>query len=374
MTVIKVGMWERFIVLAGALSLSLLLTPAASANGQSSTFCGRVYTVLAGDTLSQLASRAFGDTTAFMRFYNDSRNAASLGTNPNRISIGATLYLPPCPGQGSVLAPAATNDTGHSQGHDPFNPNIDVVTATDFAPFTDEDMEFGGMLTAVVREAFDRSPADRKASIVFINDWGAHLNTLLPDQKYDFAFPWYRPDCSDPSALSAAMRPRCDLIWSSPLFSVIIGFYTLSTASNIPRDFADLRGKSLCRPAGYFTFDLEKNGLIPGQTIKLVRPNAVADCFELLEEGEVDFVTINRFTAEKAIASAGLDGLVIPIDTIVTSQDLHLVSHKSNRAAVRLTNQFNEGLAALENSGRLSSIIRYFMTIHQNDVNALRNQ
>lgn len=346
---------------------------ASTATAQENGFCGRTYTIALGDTLSRLANRAFGSTRAFMRFYDDSRNADSLGTNPNRISVGAALYLPACPGEDLTLTPVTTEpDT--TAPVDPFAGTIDIVTGTDFAPFTSEDMEFGGMLTAVVQEAFNSSNSSQEAEIVFINDWGSHLENLLPDQKYDFTFPWYRPDCRDPSALSAAMRPRCDLVWSEPLFSVIIGFYALSTASNIPQDFSDLQGKRLCRPAGYFTFDLEENGLVPGRTITLSQPSGVADCFEMLEAGEVDFVTINRFTAEKAIASTGLDGLVVPIDTIVTSQDLHLVGHKTNPDAVRLTEQFNQGLAALEQSGRLSSITRYFMAKHQEEVAALRTQ
>lgn len=340
---------------------------------QEDGFCGRTYSIAPGDTLSRLAERAFGSTRDFMRFFDDGRNTESLGTNPNRITVGASLYLPPCPGEDITLTPdpdAPSTDAAR----DPFAGTIDIVTATDFAPFTDENMEFGGMLTAVVQEAFDRSDSDRAAKIVFVNDWGSHLSTLLPDQKYTFTFPWYRPDCSDPNALSEAMRPRCSLVWSDPLFSVIIGFYTLSTAPDTPQDFDDLKGKHLCRPDGYFTFDLEDNGLIPNETIKLSQPPGVADCFEMLEDGDVDFVTINRFTAEKAIAATGLDGLIIPIDTIVTSQDLHLVGHKSNPAAVRLTERFNAGLAELEQSGRLSSITRYFMNQHQEEVEALRSQ
>lgn len=366
----NINLRARAFFLGGAAILFASALAPNSAAAQDQGFCGRTYTISSGDTLSRLANQAFGSTRAFMRFYDDSRNASSLGTNPNRISVGASLYLPPCPGEDVSLTPAV--DSSDKQAQDPFAGTIDVVTGTDFAPFTGEDMEFGGMLTAVVQEAFGTSNSERSAEIVFINDWGSHLETLLPDQKYDFAFPWYRPDCSDPGALSEAMRPRCDLVWSDPLFSVIIGFYALSTATNIPQNFSDMQEKRLCRPAGYFTFDLEENGLVPGETITLMQPSGVADCFEMLEEGAVDFVTINRFTAEKAIASGGLDGLVVPIDTIVTSQDLHLVGHKTNPSAVRLTELFNDGLSSLEQSGRLSSITRYFMVQHQEEVEALR--
>jgi polar amino acid transport system substrate-binding protein len=170
------------------------------------------------------------------------------------------------------------------------------------------------------------------------------------------------------------MRKRCELVWSDPLFSVIIGYYALATQQNIPDDFSGFKDRTLCRPDGYFTFDLENEGLIPGETITLRQPGSVKDCFEMLEKGEVDFVTINRFTAEKAIAGAGLDGLVLPISSVVSSQDLHLVGHQHNPDAVRLMRGFNEGLRALKEEGRSQRITRFFMQVHQEQIDAIRAQ
>lgn len=358
------------------LAIPILListTFSSTALAQNESFCGKTYTIQSGDTLSLLANKAFDNTNDFLRFYEDSRNRKSLGTNPNRIKVGALLYLPPC-SDGKTIELGESENTATVLTSDPFAGTIDIVTGTDFAPFTDEGLQSGGMLTAMVQEAFAQSDLDQEAKIVFINDWGSHLDTLLPDQKYEFAFPWYRPDCSDPNALSPKMRQRCDLVWSDPLFSVIIGFYSLATASNLPADFIELQGKHLCRPSGYFTFDLEENGLVPGTNIKLSQPGSVADCFELLEDGLVDFVTINRFTAEKAIATAGLDGLIVPISSIVTTQNLHLVGHQSSASAVRLISSFNAGLRRLSDSGRLSRITNFFMNEHQKAVEQLRTQ
>ena len=394
----KIGYWRQLLVEVKDISMkftinaSIIATsavvgtaaPLVAQDGPEPGFCGELYVIQTGDTLSQLSERAFGDFNDFLRFYDDDRNRESLGANPNRISVGTTLYLPPCPGAPVTLAAAAPTATqadappaaARSQSAPTAIPAIagmiDVVTASDFAPFTDEGLTNGGMLTTLVAEAFDTAPLQQDAEIVFINDWGSQLETLLPDLKYDFSFPWYRPDCSDPSALSDSMRIRCDLVWSDPLFSVIIGFYALATLQDEPASFAALQGKRLCRPAGYFTFDLEEQGLIPGETIELSQPVGVSDCFELLENGDVDFVTINRFTAEKAIAQADLDGLIKPIQTVVTTQDLHLVGHQYNPDAVRLIEGFNTGLRQLREQGRATDITRYFMQRHQEELVALR--
>ena len=334
------------------------------------TLCG-TYSIRRGDTLSALAQRVYGDRAAFVRFYDDPRNGQSLGNNPNRISVGRTLYLPPCDEEGGSEPLAALDPQASG---DPFNLPIELVTGTDFAPFTSEDLPDGGMITRVVREAFSLSDLENEVRIDFINDWGSHLETLLPQVKYTYAFPWYRPDCDDPARLSPTMRVRCDLVWSEPLFSVVIGFYAPATLQDPPQDFAQMQGKRLCRPTGYFTFDLEENGLVPGETIELLQPTSVVDCFEALERGRVDFVTINRFTAEKAIAEAGLTDLVAPIETLVSTQDLHLVAHRRNGDAVRFMAAFNEGLKRLKESGRFSRISSVYFRLHDEEIAKLAEE
>ena len=333
-----------------------------NAQAQNSELCDS-YSIAQGDTLSAIAQRVYGDRTAFVRFYDDPRNVQSLGNNPNLISVGSTLYLPPCEQSNEPLEALEVNAPT-----DRFDLPIEIVTGTDFAPFTSEDLPDGGMLTRVVEEAFALSDLDNEVRVDFINDWGSHLDTLLPSVKYTYGFPWYRPDCSDPERLSEGMRQRCDLVWSDPLFAVVIGFYAPATLQNPPETFAEMEGSRLCRPEGYFTFDLEEQGLIPGETIELSQPVSVRDCFEALERGEVDFVTINRFTAEKAIAEAGLTGLVAPIETLVSTQDLYLVAHERNSDAVRLMNGFNEGLRRLKEGGRFARISSVYFRIHDEEI------
>ena len=340
----------------------------APAQAQTAELCD-VYSIRRGDTLSAIAERVYGSRQAFVRFFDDPRNVQSLGDNPNRISIGDQLYLPPCESSDEPLEPLQVQrpvGTG-------LNLPIEIVTGTDFAPFTSEDLPDGGMVTRLVREAFELSDIKNEVNIDFINDWGSHLTILLPKVKYGFGFPWYQPDCDNRDRLSPTMQVRCDLIWSEPIFSVLVAFYAPATITDVPQDFADLEGKRLCRPTGYFTFDLEQRGLVPGENVTLRQPPTVSDCFEALERGDVDFVTINRFTAEKAIAQAGLTGLVAPIDTIVSTQDLHLVAHERNAEALRQMSAFNEGLKRLKESGRFARISSAYFQLHDEEVERLAN-
>lgn len=352
-------------LLAAAAAFAALALGAAPALAQE-RWCDS-YLIQRGDTLSQLALQVYGEFGDFMRFYDDPRNADSLGTNPNRIAIGDVLYLPPCVIEGTPL-------TAIDRDIDLDARPIDVVTASDFAPFTHEELPERGMLTRVVAGAFALSGLTNEVRIDFVNDWGSHLETLLPRGKYTFGFPWYRPDCENRERLSEAMQRRCDLLWSEPVFSVVIGFYAPSTLENPPADFAALQGSTICRPAGYFTFDLEQEGLTDGETIKLVQPPSVIDCFEALDAGSVDFVSINRFTADRAIAEAGLRGFVEPIATVVSTQDLHLVAHPFDGDAARWLEAFNAGLRELKRDGRYARISNRFLEAHQREIEEIASR
>jgi polar amino acid transport system substrate-binding protein len=353
-------------VFATTLAASALLLAGAQKGRAQTNLCDS-YTIQSGDTLSALSRQVFGEVGDFVRFYDDPRNVDSLGSNPNQINVGDILYLPPCEVSGEPLSRPIREV-------DDFERSIDIVTASDFAPFTDENLPDGGMLTRIVEDAFESSDLPNPVEIDFVNDWGSHLDTLLPKGKYSFGFPWYRPDCDNADELSEEMAARCDLIWSEPVFSVVIGFYAPKNNGTSPTDFADLQGTRICRPTGYFTFDLEQEGLVPGETIDLSQPPGVIDCFEALEDGEVDYVSINRFTAEKAIAEAGLTGLVAPINTIVSTQDLHLVAHPFDGDAPRWLDAFNAGLRDMKQSGRYAQISRRYLELHEEEIDRISAQ
>lgn len=354
--------------------LALMSLGTGSSAAQSSNWCGKAYDIRRGDTLSELSASVYGRADAFLRFYEDPRNEQALGGNPNRIAVGTRIHLPPCDGAaagGAGELSAQVQKRPPSGAASAFVP-IEIVTGTDYAPFTDEKLPDGGMLVKVVEAAFGLSSLSNPVSIDFINDWGSHLDTLLPKGKYAFGFPWFQPDCANIAVLSEAMRARCDLTWSDPLFTVPIGFYYDADHNAEPAlDFTAMRGTRVCRPEGYFTFDLEQRGLT-ADVIGLTQPAAVDDCFRMLAEGEVDYVSINRFLAEKAIARTGLSGRVKPLQTIVTTQKLHLVAHRyDTRAGYDWMPAFNEGLRRLKASGDFTRITRVYLQLHDQDVRAL---
>ena len=113
------------------------------------------------------------------------------------------------------------------------------------------------------------------------------------------------------------------------------------------REDADIIGKTLCRPKGYYTHDLDKderNWLADGK-ITLEQPVSVADCFEMLLAGQVDAVALNEFTGRKAMKDLALQNSVDIVQSRPLSiEGLHVVVHKSHPDAEALLSTINSGL------------------------------
>jgi polar amino acid transport system substrate-binding protein len=154
------------------------------------------------------------------------------------------------------------------------------------------------------------------------------------------------------------MRRRCaGFAFSDPLFEVAIGYYVragdpLAGATAYDRLF----GRTLCRPAGYFTFDLDQQGLGEPNLTRIIAPEA-ADCFTWLMRGEVDVVTLNKSLAEAGIAGLGLDRRVVEVAALASAQTLHVVAPKGDPEGLAYLDLVNTGLADLQASGRWFEVV-----------------
>ena len=128
---------------------------------------------------------------------------------------------------------------------------------------------------------------------------------------------------------------------------------------------ADIEGKTLCRPEGYFTHDLDKNGRnwVKDGKITLKQPDSVADCFEMLTADEVDAVALNEFTGRTAIKEMGLQQTVAPVQTRPLSiEGLHVLVHKNHPNAQNVMAAINQGLAAIKENGTYQQVINRHMS------------
>lgn len=344
-----------------------------AANAVSADTCGGVYTVQRGDSLSQIADRLYQDAGKWTAIHTS--NISEIGSNPNAIRVGQKLQMT-CisglpkglPGGAAVTAAAQAPEPDTSVTRTapdllgtPELPKVRLVTGDDFAPFTDRGLENGGLLAEVVTAAMDAAVGPEGHDTFWVNDWGSHLDQMLPAGLMEMAYPWAKPNCeSNPN------EGRCATFhYSQPMFEYLV---LLFVNQDNPIPFAkdsDVEGRTLCRPADYTTHMLNENGRnwLAEDKIKLERPRDPAECFTMLVNGDVDGVVLNEFTARDAIFALGLENRVEAVQSRpVSITGLHVMVHKENPLAEQLVSTINNGLAAIKQQGAYQEIVARHMS------------
>lgn len=342
---------------AAAIVAGLFAVSGSPAQAQS---CGSDYTVVSGDTLSKISYRAYDSGQKWSLIYYS--NQTVIGQDPSSIYPGQ-VYRIPCP-DSATISPVSANPTEQpSRTAVTRAGGITLVTADDYRPFTDRALPQGGMITDIVRTALgkDVGEDDAKAiNISWVNDWSAHLNPLLSRHAFDMGFPWFRPNCERYGDLDEPARFRCDTFhFSEPVFEILVLFFAKKDSGFQFTSDEQIVGKRLCRPAGYFTFDLDKDGRnwVKDEKVTLLRPQSVDECYKMLERGEVDAVALNEFTGRAAVANLGMSDKVVAIEKPVSVLNLHVVIAKTHPRAEALLQRVNGALKDIKGTGKYGEII-----------------
>jgi len=134
--------------LLSALAIASVLTAGGLTNSSpaaaQSIKCGKAYKIVRGDSLSEIAQRAYRGSASFQLLY--SVNSGTIGPNPSLIQEGAILKIPCL----DKVAPSTASTTAIRQVSTtealppPAPRQIRFVVGTDWAPFTNEDQAQGG--------------------------------------------------------------------------------------------------------------------------------------------------------------------------------------------------------------------------------------
>jgi len=320
-----------------------------------------VYSVKAGDSLATIARSAYG-TFDYQQIFNANRN---LITNPNQLEVGTVLQLP-CKDGGlpdsasarEIIANQEAEQASRPKVSNSFEPPIKIVSGNGWAPFVGEEFDGGGMLVRLATTALNRGGNAREYNVNFVDDWAAHTDTLLPIGAFDVSIAWYMPDCSKIDLLSDGMKRRCsELDGSLPIYESVVGFFTKpGNQYEGVRDYSDFAGARVCRPEGWYTFDLEEQGLID-PVVNMVAPKSVNECFEMMQEGEVDVVPLEVESVAGAARDLGIEGEVVQNPYLTNLLQMSFVTHKTNpRGRVYLA-MLNRGLTEMRESGEWYAII-----------------
>lgn len=350
--------YKKMAVLAVAIGLSNSAVQAET--------CGGSYTIQSGDSLSKIASDLYQNKDKWSVIYNS--NIDTIGANPGMIRVGTSLHMTCIDGLPTGLS-GGTDVSAKPEaapivtiaGTAATRKKITFLYADDYKPFMDRSLPNGGLLTEVVQQAMEAADPEEGFSLIWVNDNDAHLEPLISNALLDFGVGWFKPDCeANPDAY------RCkNFDFTDSTFEVLILLFTNKANPITFNNDSDIVGKTLCRPSGYFTHDLDKNGrnwMLEGK-ITLKTPDTVKGCFDLLAEGKVDAVAINEFTGREALKDLGLKDHVIAIDTRPLSiEGQHLLIHKSHPRGQELLAEFNKGLKMIKETGEYQRIIDEHMT------------
>jgi polar amino acid transport system substrate-binding protein len=295
---------------------------------------GTQYVVQEGDSLSKLAERFYGSPEAWITIYQANRNR--IKDDGNLVKVGATLTIPELVSE-DIADQVASDEKAPEEA-----PEIHLVTGDNYAPFTGKDLPQQGMFTEIVDVIFKRIGYDPKIRFM---DWQNGFDMTYQRGVFAATFPYLKNE----------ERER-QFYYSEPIFETMIFAYHDNQSPHRYSHEEDLKGRSVCRPQGYYTHDLDR--LLEADIIDLIRPDDIDDCFDMLVAGEVDFVSVNEMTGNQQVVEQDLQGRVEPSDKIMSIEGLHVIFPKSTSNGRVLQYQFNQELDKMRASGELNSIIQ----------------
>jgi polar amino acid transport system substrate-binding protein len=336
--------------------------------------CGNAYVVKDGESLADIAARVYGASQQWtLIFY---ANQDRLGAKTSILTPGLSLWIPclgsqpqtaktEIPPPPSPSAPqAAASSPADSIKLSPFVRHIDLLTADGYPPFTGRSLSNGGMMAHLVSACMDlikEQSADRfDYTMVWINDWAAHLNPLLITRTFDAGFPWVKPDCTKLADLSQDARYRCQkFLFSDPLYEIFIVLFVRKDSAITFASDDEIAGKTLCLPAGSSTYELDKGGRnwVKDNKVLLLRPQTIEECFRLLDPGTVHAVVTSDLTGKVVIDALGWGDRVKQLQRPLAIGTLHLIVPKNHPQAATVLYYLNSSLAKLRESGEYDKIV-----------------
>ncbi len=344
-------------VLAGLLSLASLAGTAAAADT-----CGGVYTVKPGDSLSLISDRLYKDAGKWTTIH--SQNISSIGPKAHAIRVGMKLDIACLDGLPTGLpggkkmadaVPAVAQPVKIQAGSAEVRKRINLLTGSDYAPFTGKELHNGGLMTHIVDAAMRNAAPAQGYAIHWVDHWASHEEPLLSNALLDAGFPWFKPNCEENPD-----QDRCkNFEFSAPLFELLM---LLFTDKNNPVAFAkdeDLFGKTICRPQGYASYMLDQDGrnwLKEGK-INLVSPLTPKACYEMVLAGEADAVMMNEFTGRAQLKNLGMSEQFEVVPQPVAIQAFHILVHNTHPNAKQILATIDSGLKGIREDGSYQAIV-----------------
>jgi hypothetical protein len=169
-------------------------------------------------------------------------NRQAIGANPTNLPPGLELILPCEDGRltadSALGAAEAHAEEDHAEMHQEnknYDPAFKFVTANDWKPFTDESLSGGGIYVKMATTALHRGGNEHEFKVGFVDDWGSHIDVLLPTKAFDVSIAWSMPDCSKIDMLGEFAVKMCtEFMFSDPIYEVAYSYFPLPLSPALP--------------------------------------------------------------------------------------------------------------------------------------------
>ncbi|RED48070.1 substrate-binding periplasmic protein [Aestuariispira insulae] len=219
---------------------------------------------------------------------------------------------------------------------------IKLVTGDEYPPYTDKKLEGGGAAVVITEMALKESGMDSTLSWA---PWSRAMKDVGAG-KQDASFPWGKTP-----------EREADFLFSRNVYSSDPSYGYVLAGSPTINSPDDMKGKTVCLPAGYGEFG-HVGTLIASGDLKRRDPKDMAACFKLLERGQVDFVDSAIADAEGAAAEALGDASKVARSEFQTSAaGLHFIVARSHANAQALVDAFDAGFDKLMAAGKIEEVL-----------------
>ena len=214
------------------------------------------------------------------------------------------------------------------------------IAATEWPPFYGSDLEKGGFITEIIREAFKRKGYQTDISFL---PWKRALGGAK-EGKHDALFTvWYRKEREE------------WFVFSDPLPANELGFFKRKDKNISSVKYGDLKPYTIGVVRGYAAPPgFEEAGL------KIALAKDDEENLRKLQKGRVDMVLTDKIVATHILntklrdESVELEWLAPPVHVDIQ----YLVISKKTPDYAKVLAEFNKGLASMTADGTLKSIMR----------------
>ncbi|UCF75865.1 MAG: transporter substrate-binding domain-containing protein, partial [Betaproteobacteria bacterium] len=313
--------------------------------------CGDTYTVESGDSLYEIAIRAYGSGPKFEAILEENRDRVG---NLRALSIGETIGIP-CLDHKRQPEPQAREADIHVPEHPvpeatranaPETDTFKVLASPSFGRISGQELPGGGLIPQLTRAAIERAVPGAEFDLVFTAEPQAQIGQLMRDGAVNAGIPWFRPDCDASGPTSRVTRILCErFAFSEPLFEISIAVY----AGNDAPAPELLTGKRLCRASGH-SYALWPE-VASNRAPEVQWVDSTTACFVRLIRGSADLVVAPRAEGEATIAALQISDTVREVETLAMMRSVHAIVAKDSPKTRSSLAQINAGIAQLLGSG-----------------------